>query len=153
MKRARAAPTLKSSIEAAALIRAEIRRSADARYDHRLHGVLLVLQGRPCHEVAAMLDETPRTVQRWAQRFRQQGLAGLHDGPRSGRPALIAPIDRARIRDELSRSPRAFDLAAEQWDPSTVRAHLHARYGVDYSVRHCRRLLAIIGPDRDERPL
>ncbi len=31
----------------------EIRRSEESRYDHRLHGVLLVAQGMTCPEVAA----------------------------------------------------------------------------------------------------
>ena len=33
----------------------EIRRSEESRYDHRLHGVLLVAQGMTCPEVAALL--------------------------------------------------------------------------------------------------
>jgi hypothetical protein len=33
----------------------EIRRSEASRYDHRLHGVLLVAQGMNCWEVARLL--------------------------------------------------------------------------------------------------
>jgi hypothetical protein len=33
----------------------EIRRSAEARYDHRLHGVLLVAQGMSCRQTAEQL--------------------------------------------------------------------------------------------------
>jgi hypothetical protein len=32
----------------------EIRRSEESRYDHRLHGVLLVAQGMSCPEVAGL---------------------------------------------------------------------------------------------------
>src|ERR1035438_8766257 len=35
----------------------EIRRSEESRYDHRLHGVLLVAQGLTCPEVAALLGD------------------------------------------------------------------------------------------------
>jgi hypothetical protein len=35
----------------------EIRRSEESRYDHRLHGVLLVAQGMTCPEVAHLLGE------------------------------------------------------------------------------------------------
>ena len=33
----------------------EIRRSEESRYDHRLHGVLLVTQGMTCLEVSRLL--------------------------------------------------------------------------------------------------
>jgi hypothetical protein len=33
----------------------EIRRSAQSRYDHRLHGVLMVAQGMNCCRVAELL--------------------------------------------------------------------------------------------------
>ena len=38
----------------------EIRRSQEARYDHRLHGVLLVAQGLNCSQVAELLGDSPR---------------------------------------------------------------------------------------------
>jgi hypothetical protein len=43
----------------------EIRRSEESRYDHRLHGVLLVAQGMTCPEVAKRLGDAPRTVAGW----------------------------------------------------------------------------------------
>jgi Winged helix-turn helix len=64
----------------------EIRRSQEARYDHRLHGVLLVAQGINCCQVAELLGDAPRTVAYWVEKFEQKGLTGLQEGARSGRP-------------------------------------------------------------------
>ncbi|NLH73993.1 MAG: helix-turn-helix domain-containing protein, partial [Verrucomicrobia bacterium] len=44
-------------------IQDEIRRSQDARYDHRLHAVLLVAQGLTCPQVAELLGDAPRAVE------------------------------------------------------------------------------------------
>ena len=41
----------------------EILRSEDARYDHRLHGVLLVCRGFTSYEVAKMFGQNPTTIQ------------------------------------------------------------------------------------------
>ena len=41
--------------------------------------------------VAAELGCGPKTVSKWRWRFRRRGLAGLHDLPRSGRPATFSP--------------------------------------------------------------
>src|SRR6202158_2453557 len=63
----------------------EIQRSEESRYDHRLHGVLLVAQGMTCPEVARLLGDAPRSVENWVHRFDQEGMAGLTEGERSGR--------------------------------------------------------------------
>src|SRR5438094_10336743 len=63
----------------------EIRRSEESRYDHRLHGVLLVAQGMTCPEVSRLLGDAPRSVEYWVRRFEERGLGGLVDVQRSGR--------------------------------------------------------------------
>jgi len=52
----------------------EIRRSQEARYDHRLHAVSLVVQGIACPKVAALPGDAPRTVQYWVRRFEDKGF-------------------------------------------------------------------------------
>ena len=58
-------------------IRQEIARSEESRYDHRLHGLLLVTKGESARSVAELFDEDARTVQRWVQRFEARGFEGL----------------------------------------------------------------------------
>src|SRR5438477_658210 len=81
----------------------EIRRSEESRYDHRLHGVLLVAQGMTCPQVARMLGDAPRSVENWVNRFAQQGLDGLTEGERSGRPSRL---DKEQVK-EIDRVLRA----------------------------------------------
>src|SRR5271157_4465377 len=50
----------------------EIRRSEESRYDHRLHGVLLVAQGMTCPEVAKLLVPMSQHSSRfWQDIFRE----------------------------------------------------------------------------------
>jgi transposase len=50
--------------------------------------VLLSLHGLTPSQTAELLDCHPATVRRWIRRFSSEGLAGLADRPRSGRPRL-----------------------------------------------------------------
>src|ERR1700751_4994431 len=50
--------------------------------------VLLSLHGLPAAQIAVLLDCHPATVRRWISRFSAEGLAGLADRPRAGRPPL-----------------------------------------------------------------
>jgi len=93
-------------------IQQEIERSEESRYDHRLHGLLLVTAGQSCREVAALFGENGTTVQRWVNRFEEGGLDALREGERSGRPRTLDAKDWRKLQADLRKTPRDFDLAA-----------------------------------------
>jgi transposase len=119
----------------------EIRRSREARYDHRLHGVLLVAQGMNCSQVAQLLGDAPRTVAYWVQKFEQKGLAALQEGTRSGRPSKLKAQQLADLQRVLRGTPRDVGLSSNRWDGSTMAAYLRQKHQVDLGPRQCRRLL------------
>ncbi|MHB8388471.1 MAG: helix-turn-helix domain-containing protein [Acidobacteriaceae bacterium] len=79
----------------------EILRSDEARHDHWLRGVLRVVQGMSCPEVGRLLSDTTQTVQYWVHRFEADGLAGLAQEDRPGRPARLGVAQLT----EISREP------------------------------------------------
>jgi transposase len=118
----------------------EIRRSSDARYDHRLHGLLLIAQGMSCPDVAAMLGDAPRTVQYWVHRFEVDGLQGLADHERPGRPTRLSTRQLAHLNRVLRDEPAAVGLVGAIWDGKTVAAYLEEQFAITLSVRQCQRL-------------
>lgn len=123
----------------------EIVRSEASRYDHRLHGVLLVCAGRSCYEVAELFGHSPRTVQYWVERFERSGFAGLEEVERPGRPPALDEPTRRRIGSDLRRSPRELGHAQNLWDGKLLSHHLATRYGVELGVRQCQRLFRELG--------
>jgi transposase len=71
--------------------------------------VLLSLHGLPPSQIAELLDCHPVTVRRWIGRFNDEGLAGLADRPRSGRPRLGGQQLAGRVTALLAR-PRPWTL-------------------------------------------
>jgi DNA-directed RNA polymerase specialized sigma24 family protein len=53
--------------------------------------VLLAAEGTSNKEIAKRLDTSPQTVSKWRKRFYEEGLSGLEDRPRSGRPPVFPP--------------------------------------------------------------
>lgn len=135
-------------------VQQEILRSEDSRYDHRLHGILLVSSGYSCHEVAKLFGHSPRTLQYWVRRFERSGFAGLQETPRPGRPpALEEAMLRALGRD-LRRCPREIGYTQNLWDGKLLSHHLARSYGVSLGVRQCQRLFRRLGfRRRKPRPL
>ena len=126
-------------------IRQEIERNEEARYDHRLHGLLLVAKGMSARQAALWLDESERTVQRWVNRFEQVGFAGLHEGERPGRPRRLSTEQWQGVEDDLRRSPRDFGFEQTLWDGIVLTEHLRRRYRVELGVRQCQRLFRQMG--------
>ena len=132
----------------------EIRRSEESRYDHRLHGVLLVAQGATCPEVGRLLGDAPRTVEYWVRRFEAKGFAGLTEGQRSGRPRRLSEAQLREVDRALRQTPRDLGLSGTLWDGKTLSAWLAQRFQVRLRVRQCQRLFRQRGfRRRKPRPL
>ena len=126
-------------------IRQEIERNDESRYDHRLHGVLLVATGMSARQAALWLSESERTVQRWVNRFEEIGFAGLQEGERSGRPSRLTDGHWQSLEHDLRRSPREFGFAQTLWDGKLLAEHLRQRYQVALGTRQCQRLFGQMG--------
>jgi transposase len=53
--------------------------------------VLLAAEGVDNDEIAARLNTRREVVSKWRKRFFEEGLAGLEERPRQGRPVRFSP--------------------------------------------------------------
>lgn len=132
----------------------EILRSEVARYDHRLHGVLLVCRGFSSYEVAKMFGQSPTTIQRWVGSFKKNGFAGLEDCEKAGRPNRLTSQQLKSINSALRKSPRDFGYSQNMWDGKHLSHHVEELHKVPLGVRQCQRLFHQLGFRlRKPRPL
>jgi transposase len=134
--------------DAAALVlrlQDEIRRSEESRYDHRLHGVLLVAQGMTCPEVGRLLGDAPRSVEYWVRHYQERGLAGMVEGARPGRPQRLSESQLQEVKAVLCRTPGEVGLTGTLWDGKTLRVWIEQRYRVHLGVRQCQRMFRQFG--------
>jgi transposase len=135
-------------------IQQEIVRSQDSRYDHRLHGVLLVCAGMSSYDVAELFGQSPRTVANWVRRFERRGFAGLEEGERPGRPAALDAATLEQVGKDLRCDPRELGYTQGLWDGKLLSHHLQQAYQVQLGVRQCQRLFRQLGfRRRKPRPL
>jgi transposase len=120
-------------------IQQEISRSEDSRYDHRLHGLLLVCQGFSCPEVSDILGDSPRIIEYWVNDFNDNGFAGLREGKRTGRPSSIDGAILSNIDSDLRQNPYYFGYTQNLWDGKMLSHHLKEKYDIKLGVRQCQR--------------
>lgn len=132
----------------------EINRSDESRYDHRLHGVLLVCQGQSCYEVADLFGEHPTTIERWVHRFEDRGFSGLREKERSGRPARLDEKTWTQLEKDLRAHPRDLGYSQNLWDGKLLSHHLRQQHEIRLGVRQCQRLFRTLGfRRRKPRPI
>ena len=135
-------------------VQKEIKESKDCRYIQRLHGILLVAQGKTCPQVARLLGRQARTVQLWVHTFKEEGLSGLKDKSRPGRPPRLTEEQMAQIDRVLRSTPEEYGLNAYLWDGKTLSAFILKEFNVHLGVRQCQRVFHKLGfRYRKPRPL
>lgn len=135
-------------------VQEEIRRSEEARYDHRLHGILLACSGKGCYEISRLLGHSPRTIESWVHRFEESGFAGLREEERPGRPCALDEKGMEALGRHLRKSPRSFGYHQNLWDGKLLSHHIREEFGVDMGVRQCQRLFRKLNfRRRKPRPL
>jgi len=79
--------------------------------------VLMTADGVATAEIARRCEVSRPTISNWRQRFRDQGLAGLHDELRPGRPR---EIDDERVAELISTVLDNKPEGATQWSTRSV---------------------------------
>ena len=137
--------TIKDSETVVLGLQDEIRRSENSRYDHRLHGLLLVAQGMSCRQVAELLGDSPRTVAYWVRRFESSGLSGLTEDEKSGRPRRLNDEQIETIDAALRMKPTDFGLSGNLWDGKTLSAFVKNKWDINLGTRQCQRVFRQLG--------
>ena len=112
------------------------RASAPQALVRRARIVLLAFRGSPDERIARELGCAVNTVVTWRRRFAGEGLPGLYDRPRSGRPEIYGPGVRLRIAAAVTSVPPE---GCSAWTHHLIAAHL-ADTGI--SVSQAGRVLA-----------
>jgi transposase len=94
----------------------------EARLVQRAKIVLLCSDGVVIKRIAEKLDIRPNTVIVWRDRYLEEGLDGLYDRDRPGKPVTYGGAFRNEVL-QLLETPPPDGLAA--WDGPTVAAHLN----------------------------
>lgn len=123
----------------------EIRCSEEARYDHRLHAVLLVAKGMSCPDAADYLGDSERTVRSWIRNYNERGLQGLVENDKPGRPPRLSEKQIAQVGAVLRGKPEDVGLSVGMWDGKSLSEYIRRKFGAHVGVRQCQRLFGQLG--------
>ena len=112
-------PALAKRIEISVEDRAELERivrssTQQVRMVERAQIVLSAAEGRSAAEIGRLVGCSTNTAQKWRARYEQDGIAGLGDLPRSGKPLIYSQQVRARLIAKACTRPPETPEGAQQ---------------------------------------
>jgi transposase len=116
--------------ERASLERLAHSRTAPARAVERARIVWEAHAGATAGEIAGRRGVDPQTVRRRLKRFNAQGVAGLEDRPRAGRPPTYPPEQVAEVIAAALTKPETLGLAFASWTLDRLAAYLAEQQGI-----------------------
>lgn len=105
-------------------------RTAQARLVERAEIILAVAAGDRPSVIAERLHVTRLTVYSRSKRFNAGGLDGLHDQPRSGRPATYQPDEIAQVIATALSKPQDLQLEFASWTLDRLETYVNQQKGI-----------------------
>jgi transposase len=118
-----------------------LARTEVGRVSERMHMVLLSHRGYTVPQIAAIFDCDEVTVRTWLGRFEADGVEGLRDHPRCGRPRKANAGARETLRQTIASPPAAAGCLAGYWTVAMLAAQLATMLGMRLSRSTVRRTL------------
>jgi transposase len=107
--------------------------------------LLSVEQGLKVPQIAAIVRASEATVLRWLKRYLSEGIEGLQDAPRPGRPSEVTEAYRAMLLAAVRRRPRSLGLPCSLWTLQRLVDYLAEHTGLRASDETVRRALKQAG--------
>jgi len=111
----------------------------------RIAAGLLVLGGWTSSQVAELFDVSRWSAVQWIQRLNEQGMEGLEEKPRAGRPVRMNENIQMQLEQALMSDPRQLGLSRNRWDGVAVVEYLEREHGVHLKVRQAQRWIRRLG--------
>ena len=122
-------------------LRRRARQETDGRVACRLLGVANAVAGMPRAQAARQAGMDRQTLRDWVIRFNAEGVAGLRDRPKSGRPNRLDEGQLAAFKALVLRGPDPERDGVSSWRAKDLCRIVAARFGVTYSENGMLRLL------------
>jgi transposase len=121
------------------------RQETNGRVACRLLALANVLDGMSREDAAGRAGMDRQTLRDWVIRFNAEGIEGLRDRPKSGRPAWLGDGQLAALKALVLRGPDPERDGVSSWRAKDLCRLVEARFGVSYTENGMLRLLHDLG--------
>jgi transposase len=125
----------------AADLRTAARVAANAKQASRILAIAMVLDGFSREEAARLCGMDRQTLRDWVLRYNNEGLDGLADRARSGRPASLSWVEQGKLASWVEAGANLARDGVARFRRADLRDRIAAEFGVSLHERSVGKLL------------
>jgi transposase len=130
-------------------LRALARKESNRRAAMRMMAIASELDGYDREEAARLAGMSDQALRDAIKRLNAEGLDGLYDRPRSGRPRLLDEKQEAEIKADVLAGPGETD-GLSSFTLEDIRTMIAYRHGASYHIGYMGRLMKRMGLSRQK---
>src|ERR671928_732203 len=147
------APTIRDDLAPAAL-RRHARHEPNRRATLRMPAIANALEGMSRAEAARLAGMERQALRDAVVRYNGEGIAGLHDRPKPGRPQRLSEAEQAALAARVFAGPDPERDGTSAWTRADLCGWLAARFGKAFHPSSLSRVLRRLGLSRQKvRPV
>jgi transposase len=131
-------------------LRRHARHEPNRRAALRMLAVANALEGMSRAEAARLAGMERQALRDAVVRYNAEGLAGLHDRPKPGRPARLSEAEQAALAARVFRGPDPERDGVAAWTRADLGGWLEGRFGKGFHPSSLSRVLKRLDPSRQK---
>ena len=129
---------------APSVIKSQLRKDEKFSQGVRLYAVYQISKGKDVQEIQEMYSTSQKSIYNWVHRYNAEGIEGLKDRPRCGRPSFLSDSQRSELDQFVQSSPLEHGYSTATWTGALVADLIKNRFGVEYKKAQVYNILHLL---------
>jgi transposase len=117
------------------------KQENNGKIKERILMMIKLEDGLSCNKTAEFFDCPHSKVLFWKYRFEEEGLTGLQNKPKSGRPRFLSEKQEVVVKKIVLEPPKSKNVLYAGWSTKQVRKLIQEKTGILYSPLQVRKIL------------
>ena len=100
----------------------------------KLYAILQITRGYSSRALEEFFRTSFKQICNWADRFDAEGVGGLRIKPGRGRRSRLTTVQKDKLKENLSKSPKDFGYHSTNWSGALIGEHIRKRFQVEYKL-------------------
>ena len=118
-------------------LKRELGSNSMSRYYYRITTVLLIEQGEDIKALSKSIQVTEKTIYNWVNIFKKEGLSGLKEKKRHGRPKKLSTKEITEITELINSPPELYDVKLKKWTGEILSKFIEKEYNIILHEKTC----------------
>ena len=112
----------------------------------KLYAIYQVSKGQATRKLEELYNTSFKQICNWVHRFEEDGLTGLKDKPKSGKPSRLSSEQKDEIKMILqNKKPSEYGYNTGTWNGPILMEYIKNSYGIKYKKAQIYNILKEIG--------